>query len=272
MFTRPHPPNHRTIRNFQSIDKSVGVAEENRAAFFSHRNGGLHRSRSLKAPPQAPGSGIQRIDRPIFAAHKQFSSVRSRLAKCGRRSRKSKRPFEFQILDLLAIQSRGHRRLKAAVARVASPPRPAWRIRRRVQIPRAHSRHHRGRCGVRLSQILSDGSLLRLGKKFPLPTHPAGVERSQYRGSRHLAQSFRLRSAHVIIGLVTARALLREQRRPIRHRRNLLPRTSLQSNRRPKPKQQGKPQSRCGVTSRLKTPGNAHFLQSLAHLFRRSLE
>jgi hypothetical protein len=84
-----------------------------------------------------------------------------------------------------------------------------------------------------------------------------------------LPQSFRLRGAHIIIGLVTTRALLRKQRRSIRRRRYLLPRTSLQTNRRPKTKQQRKPQGRSVVTQRFKMPSGSHFLQSFAHLFCR---
>src|SRR5262245_45472658 len=162
MRLRMHSPDHRAIRNFQSINIAVRIAEVGRLSITADGDCSLHGCRGFIHPPKTPARGIECVHSAIFTADEYFSSVRGRLAKGGGCSRKAECPLQFQILNGLSVEPAGAHGLIAAVGWVYSPSAPGGSVRWRVEITRAVSREGDYR-RIRSCQIRRDCKSLRFG-------------------------------------------------------------------------------------------------------------
>src|SRR6516164_5222537 len=126
-----HAPYLRSGIGAHRVNVAVGITEKRGVAVVPDRDCGFDGIGSAEGPPGATGGGVERVHRAIFAAYEQLACERGRLAVGRSGARVPKRPFQFELLNLLSIQASRSSGLIARIMRIDSPACPDRRVGRR---------------------------------------------------------------------------------------------------------------------------------------------
>src|SRR5262249_51873710 len=126
-------------------------------------------------------------------------------------TRKTEGPLQREMFHALAIQPGPVSGLKASIARGHSPARPCGWIGGWIEVSRAPARGFCGSGHHWVVHIVGECGLFSFLHRLRRPSDWARLEGAENHATGHVAQSFGLRSPHIVAVKMALRALAGEQ-------------------------------------------------------------